>query len=228
MTLDSAQNPAGRYTKKRRSTRARLVKAGHDIMAEVGVDQAKINDITAAADLGFGTFYNYFPTKDMLACEVLDCMIHDCGVRNERATRRLADTDPAAVMPTSVRLVIREAAATPIWRWWALRPDILVDRVRGGFAEFAKRDMRRGIDQGFLQLSPDELDQAWALACWMIVGGIHDIVVGDRSMAGDAFVSAAIVRAWGYDPQTAQRVSTLPLPPYGLAEIDWTFRLGGD
>lgn len=228
MALDSTPQLDNRYARKRRSTRARLLKAGHDIMAEVGVDQAKVSEITNAADLGFGTFYNYFPTKDVLAGEVLDCMIHDCGVRSELATRELANSDPAAIIPVSIRLVIREAAATPIWRWWALRPDLLVDRVRDGFAEFATRDLRHGVEHGFLHLSHEDLDQGWALACWMIVGGIHDIVVGNRPLASDAFVSSAIARVWGYDSEAAQRVSTLPLPPFGPASIDWNFTLSGD
>ena len=59
----------------------------------------------------------------------------------------------------------------------------------------------------------------------MIAGGIHDIVVGDRSVEGAAFVGEAIVRAWGYDHDTINRVSAIPLPPYGPANIDWSFML---
>ena len=214
-----------RISRRRNATRARLLMAAHDILAEVGVDAAKIKDITDRADVGFGTFYNYFETKDQVAREVLDCIIHDCGIRNAAATAYLATSDPAAVMPTSIGLVIREAASTPIWSWWARRPDLLVDRIRDGFADFALEDMRQGIKAGFLDLPLADVDQAWALACWMIAGGIHDIVVGDRSVEGAAFVGEAIVRAWGYDHDTINRVSAIPLPPYGPANIDWSFML---
>ena len=43
--------------------RARLLEAPYDVMAEIGVDAAKIKDITDRADVGLGTFYNYFETK---------------------------------------------------------------------------------------------------------------------------------------------------------------------
>jgi AcrR family transcriptional regulator len=218
-------NLIGRNAKKKQNTRARLLEAAHDIMSTVGVDDAKIKDITDAADVGFGTFYNYFESKDALAAEVLDCMIRDLGVRNTEATRSLVDTDPASVMPTSVRLFIREAAQTPIWRWWALRPDLLVDRVREGFAEFAKRDLRQGVELGLLRLSLQDLDQSWALTCWMMVGGVHDIVVGDRPFESETFVAEAIARAWGYDFDVARRVSKLQLPASGPAKIDWTYKL---
>ena len=215
----------GRVSKRRRATRARLLEAAYDVMADVGVDAAKIRDITDLANVGYGNFYQYFETKDDLAKEVLDCIVHDCGVRNAAATKGFAEADPAAVMPTSIRLVIREAASTPIWGWWARRPDLLVDRFRDGFAEFAKKDITQGIDQGFVRLSRGDIDQAWALVCWTIVGGIHDIVVGDRPIESGMFVTNTIARGWGYDNETAERVSSTPLPVYGPACIDWTFKL---
>jgi len=225
---DANLSLTGRNAKKKRNTRARLLESAHDVMAAVGVDDAKIKDITDAADVGFGTFYNYFETKDALASEVLDCMIHDVGVRNVEATRALAVSDPAAVMPTSVRLFIREAVEKPIWRWWALRPDLMTDRLRDGFAEFALNDLRQGVDLGLLRLSLKDLDQSWALTCWMMVGGIHDIVVGDRPLKSETFVAEAIARSWGYDFEVAHRVSAIPLPSYGPAKVDWTFKLNPD
>ena len=223
MKNDDVTAPIDRKTRKKRSTRARLLKAAHRIMSTVGVDDAKIRDITDAADIGFGTFYNYFGSKDALAEAVLDCLIHDIGLRNAEATRGLAASDPASVMPTSIRLFVREAVQNSIWRWWALRHDLLLDRVRIGFEEFAKADLRQGVDQGFLRLSPPELDQAWDLACWVMVGCIHDIIVGDRPLGSEVWLSGAIARAWGYDLETARRVSNLPLPTYPPPMVDWTF-----
>ena len=208
----------GRVARRRQATRARLLQAAYEVMAEVGIDAAKIKDITDRADIGFGTFYNYFDNKDDLAGKVLDCIVHDCGLRNAAATQRFALSDPAAVMSMSIRMVVREAASDPIWAWWARRPDLLVDRFRNGFAEFAKKDMIEGIEHGFVRLAKDDVDQAWALACWIIVGGIHDIVAGNRPAASGAFVSSAIARAWGYDHGTAERVARLALPEFGPAQ----------
>ena len=221
----SSPDSTGRNARKRRDTRARLLEAAHDVMGVVGVDDAKIKDITDVADVGFGTFYNYFENKDALASAVLDCMIRDVGVRNVDATRALAVSDPPAVMPTSVRLFIREAAQAPIWRWWALRPDLLVSRVRHGFIRFAKADMEQGVRLGLLRLTPEDLDSSWALTCWMMVAGIHDIVVSDRPLENEVFVAEAIARTWGYDFDIARRVAMLQLPSYGPAKIDWTFKL---
>lgn len=221
--LSEAAVTGGRIARRRKATRASLLRAAYEVMAEVGIDAAKIKDITDLADIGFGTFYNYFENKDDLAGQVLDCIVHDCGLRNAAATRQFSLTDPAAVMALSIRMVVREAATDPIWRWWARRPDLLVDRIRDGFAEFAKKDMMQGIEQGFARLAEEDVDQAWALACWVIVGGIHDIVVGNRPADSAAYVGRAIARAWGYDLATAERVARIPLPEFGPARIDWDF-----
>lgn len=218
----------GRVVKKRRATRARLLEAAFDIMSEVGVDAAKIKDITDSADVGFGTFYNYFESKDELANQMLDCVIEDYGRRNVDATRGLRRKDPALIMPVSMRLVMREAARTPMWQWWALRPDLLVDRMRDGFGPFGRRDMLEAIERGSFRIAEQDVEQAWALACWMMVGGIHDIIVGDRPLDSDIFVVESIMRMMGVDLENAMRISATDLPKYAAPQIDWTFELNED
>jgi AcrR family transcriptional regulator len=194
-------------------------------MSEVGVDAAPIKEITARADVGFGTFYNYFATKDQLANEVLDCLIHDYGRRNIIATKGLRSQDPAMVMPISIRLVIREAARSPMWQWWAMRPDLLVDRMREGFAEFGLRDMRDALERGIFNIAEEDQPAVWALAVWMMVGGIHDMVSGRLAPEKDGLIVEAIMRVMGMSPENAHRAATTPLPKYAAAKIDWTFQL---
>ncbi|MGH9713583.1 MAG: TetR/AcrR family transcriptional regulator [Candidatus Acidiferrales bacterium] len=52
--------------RERRSAeiRARLFRAALHLFAERGYQQTTVQDITEAADLGKGTFFNYFPTKE--------------------------------------------------------------------------------------------------------------------------------------------------------------------
>jgi AcrR family transcriptional regulator len=44
--------------------RERLFRAALDLFARQGFDQTTVEDITNAADLGKGTFFNYFPSKE--------------------------------------------------------------------------------------------------------------------------------------------------------------------
>lgn len=60
--------------KKRKSIRNRkkIKKSGLDVFAEKGLHETKIEDITETADLGKGTFYSHFNSKEVLFNELLD------------------------------------------------------------------------------------------------------------------------------------------------------------
>src|ERR1700687_2834231 len=45
-------------------TRERLFRAALDLFAKKGFAETTVEDITEAADVGKGTFFNYFPSKD--------------------------------------------------------------------------------------------------------------------------------------------------------------------
>src|ERR1700674_2698922 len=59
-----ASFPAGRRERHRAETRERLFRAALQLFAERGYLETTVEDITEAADVGKGTFFNYFPTKE--------------------------------------------------------------------------------------------------------------------------------------------------------------------
>src|SRR6202142_1308690 len=54
----------GRRERHRVETRERLFQAALKLFAERGYLETTVEDITEAADVGKGTFFNYFPTKE--------------------------------------------------------------------------------------------------------------------------------------------------------------------
>src|SRR5262245_27260172 len=64
MTKTSAK-PAepGRRERRRIETREKLYRTAMDLFAKRGFFATTTEDITEAADVGQGTFFNYFPTK---------------------------------------------------------------------------------------------------------------------------------------------------------------------
>lgn len=52
-----------RTERRRRETLARLLQAAERVFVERGYDNTTLNEVTQAADLGIGTFYNYFSDK---------------------------------------------------------------------------------------------------------------------------------------------------------------------
>ncbi len=60
-----------RQDRRRARTRSRLLAAAKRLLATKGLHATKITDIAAAADVGTGTFYLYFPTKDALFADLV-------------------------------------------------------------------------------------------------------------------------------------------------------------
>src|SRR5580765_8714561 len=53
-----------RRQRKSAELRERLFRAALDLFARKGFSETTVEDITEAADLGKGTFFNYFPSKE--------------------------------------------------------------------------------------------------------------------------------------------------------------------
>jgi hypothetical protein len=101
----------------------------------VGVDETAIQETPVGADVGFGTFYSYFSSKDKIATRVLDCVIPTLGQRCDLSMRDAGIVDPVLVVSNSVRAlsatrrshVALVARAQTSWS--------------GGFRPFGIRDM---------------------------------------------------------------------------------------
>jgi AcrR family transcriptional regulator len=63
-TRSASAEPAGRRERKRVETRERIFRAAMQLFADRGFFNTTVEDITEAADVGKGTFFNYFPSKE--------------------------------------------------------------------------------------------------------------------------------------------------------------------
>ena len=88
-----------RIDRRRARTRGRLVDAARHLILEKGVDGVTIADITEAADIGFGTFYGYYDTKEALLAEVVEETIAEIV---ERVTAGLDHVDDPAVAASGI------------------------------------------------------------------------------------------------------------------------------
>jgi AcrR family transcriptional regulator len=60
----AAPSRSNRRERRRLETRERLYRAALELFGERGFLETTVEDITDAADVGKGTFFNYFPTKE--------------------------------------------------------------------------------------------------------------------------------------------------------------------
>ncbi len=216
---------SNRVSRKRSITRVKLLKAAYDIFSKRGLDATTVQEITDRADVGLGTFYNYFASKEEIATRVLDCVIHDVARRNDIATAPFRESNPVYVQPTAIRLTLREAVTNPIWQWWIRHPDLLADRMREGFRRYGVRDMGDSQGKGAYNLNQEDFDLVWVIHCWIIVGGLRDILVLQHPIEREAYIVELIMRVMGVPSDIAREAAYIPLPPYPPADIDFAFRL---
>src|SRR5664279_4178697 len=62
--IPQLQLKVGRRQRRSAETRLRLFRCALQLFAERGLSNVTVEDITEAADVGKGTFFNYFETKD--------------------------------------------------------------------------------------------------------------------------------------------------------------------
>jgi AcrR family transcriptional regulator len=219
------EEPAyGRRAKTKSATRIKLLTAAYKLMSTRGVGTTAINEITQAADVGFGTFYNYFESKDDIATQVLDCTINTLGQRFDLTNRAAKVKDPVQVIANSIRLCSREMSANPIWNWWLQRPDLMVDRMRVGFGPFGLRDMKLATAGGKYKVADNDLETAWSFLIWLLAGSCKDIAEGRHPEASGSHMCEAVLRVMGVDLDTAHKISHLPLPK--LQRLDINFQFG--
>ena len=65
-TRETAAPLPGRRERKRLETRERIFRAAMELFGRHGFFATTVEDITEAADVGKGTFFNYFPSKEQL------------------------------------------------------------------------------------------------------------------------------------------------------------------
>jgi AcrR family transcriptional regulator len=64
--------PLGRRARHKADIRKRLFRAAIKLFASRGFTATTVEDITQAADVAKGTFFNYFPTKELLLADLME------------------------------------------------------------------------------------------------------------------------------------------------------------
>ena len=132
-----------RGARRRRETRSRLLVAALKLTAEKGMEGVAINEITEAADVGFGSFYNHFESKEVLYAALLEWVFEDFADAMERVLGEISD--PAEVIAVSVRYTMMRAQREPVWGQFLVREGFSARSVDHGLGRRLLRDIRKGI-----------------------------------------------------------------------------------
>ena len=106
----SSEPRPSRGARRKAETRARLLAAARTLLARQGAEATTINEITEEADVGFGSFYNHFASKEEIIESAVAEALETQGATLDALTGDL--DDPAEVVAVAHRHLVRKPAAT--------------------------------------------------------------------------------------------------------------------
>lgn len=206
----------GRGRRSREVTRQKLIDAAHRVMSQKGVDGTAINDITEAADVGFGSFYNHFTSKNDIAQAVFSAHADELG----EITRFIAEeeTDRAVAVAFIQKVFLTKAVADPVWGWFIIHAAVGLPEMWRVFAEQGTQHIREGTVAGRFTISCDQTAMRIILASLMAT--MRSLLEGEvKSSAADETVEC-LLRMLGVPIDEARILSRRSLPGYVVKLFD--------
>jgi AcrR family transcriptional regulator len=201
-----------RVLRRKQRTRAALISAAQSFIA-AGRLNAPVLEITQAADVGMGSFYNHFDSKEELFDAALTEVLDVHGALLDQLTTPL--DDPAEAFACSFRLTGRLFRQRPQESKVLLSSGLALLSSDRGIAPRARRDVSAGIEAGRFHVK--DLSLAMAVVGGALLGLgqlLHDEPDRDDADAADS-VTEHVLTLLGMSADEAHRICQLPLPDAG-------------
>lgn len=208
MAVDDAPT-TNRVERRKQRTRAALIKAAQTFIAD-GKTNVPVLEITQAADVGMGSFYNHFTSKDELFDAAVVDVLDAHGALLDELTAAI--DDPAETFACSFRLTGRMFRRRPQESQILLRNGLSLINSDRGIAARARRDIAAAIAAGRFTFDDPELALAIAGGVLMGVGTlITDNPDRDDAAAADR-ATESLLRLFGLTAKQARDICARPLP----------------
>ncbi|HEY8981565.1 MAG TPA: TetR/AcrR family transcriptional regulator [Streptomyces sp.] len=208
--MSTSALPNNRFERRRAETRAALVRAARQILAESGDTSASIQAIAERADVGFGSFYNHFDSKaELFETAVIDALEEFGQAFDDGLT---GIDDPAELLAAGFRLSGRMADSHPELMQVLRRRGLSHIHSGNGLARRALRDLQVGIASGrFTPLDPVVAMSALggSLLSLVELRFARPEVDGDEAAAN---LAEMVLRMLGLSADDAAEVARRPLP----------------
>ena len=201
---------ANRLDRRKARTRAALIRAAQSLIAQ-GRTNVPILEITQAADVGMGSFYNHFETKEQLYEAAVEAVMDAYGQLLDQVTAGIQD--PAEVFASSFRLTGRLHRREPEFSRVLFNNLPRLLSADDGLAPRARRDIAAAVDAGRFAVADVDVAVADDSAGALIALGqlLDDQPDRDVEQTTDR-MTQDLLRMFGVPRRQAQRISTKPLP----------------
>lgn len=211
--MEEPEAPVNRLERRKQRTRSALITAAQKLIVE-GRLNVPVLEITQLADVGMGSFYNHFDSKEQLFDAAVADVLDSYGEMLDALTIGMAD--PAETFAASFRLTGRFFRRRPqesrimLANWTALTSS------DHGLAPRALRDIKAAVAAGRFVVDDPELALSVATGVMLGMGTLlqqdprrDDGATADR-------VTEDLLRMFGMSARDAHKVCTRPLPDVDL------------
>lgn len=184
---DPIERPTTRTQRRRTRNLDALISAGYEVISAKGIDAATMGEIAELADVGSGTVYNYFASKDDLVIAVMERVMRRLGERIEQVTN--AFKDPGHVYAFGIRSVMRATIEDERWHQLCRRSEIGASAMFRVMGPFAIRDLEAAKKAGRYDFKDAAL--IWRMATHAIIAfglGVHEGEI-KASLLDDAVIA---------------------------------------
>jgi AcrR family transcriptional regulator len=204
---------ASRLDRRKARTRQALIDAAVRLIGEGRGDRASIQEITEAADIGFGSFYNHFDSKEQLFQTASEEVLERWGQMIDRASAGIADQ--AERFAVGMRISGRLGWTHPDIARFLTGSGLDALDIPVGLAPRALRDIETGRGAGRFMVPDAEI------ALSAVAGGLLGLLRQCQrhpervNQASVDQLAEAVLRLFGVPAPEAARLVGLPLPLTG-------------
>ena len=192
-----------RQARRKQKTRERLLRAANQVFLEKGGDGASVANITEAADLAHGTFYNYFDSVGSLAAALVEQILREIDA--QIGSLSAGGEDPVMQVAFGTRRLFHRVVCEPALQWLAQRPDIVATIIFESIAASALQDIAAGTASGHFSL-PGDPEMARDFCVWGFTGAMQQLAraPGEVDTIADE-ATRVLMRVLGVADRAAQR-----------------------
>ncbi|OBF36783.1 TetR family transcriptional regulator [Mycobacterium sp. ACS1612] len=206
---ESQDEPVNRLERRKQRTRAALIQAAQALIA-AGKLNVPVLEITQAADVGMGSFYNHFDSKEELFEAAVADVLDTHGALLDQLTATI--DDPAETFASSFRLTGRLFRRRPQESRILLASGLNLMSSERGLGPRALRDIETAVAAGRFTVDDPKLALAVAGGALLGLGKLlQDEPERDDSAAADR-VTEDVLRLFGLPADEAHEICTRPLP----------------
>ncbi|WP_205878507.1 TetR/AcrR family transcriptional regulator [Mycobacterium camsae] len=206
----SGEGPS-RLERRKHRTRSALIKAAQRLIAE-GKVNVPVLEITQAANVGMGSFYNHFESKEQLFEAAVADVLDAHGALLDRLTEAIED--PAETFATSFRLTVWLFRQRPRESEILLANGVELLWSDRGLAPRALRDIKAAAEAGRFDTDDPEFALAMAGGALLGLGALlRNDPERDGALAADK-ATENVLRLFGLSAEEAHAVCQRLLPDF--------------